>query len=278
MPLLIEGKRLNVHKQFLAKSKAVVGKTHEPFFVLMLRAAEAFVTPLVHDDRRYWYGMSEAEVNALSDDQLAQLYRALLTYYSLTLTGDNLPGTLKERVQLTIVVNETTEFGEELNSRIPPELSGARLFVLQNWVMAEIIAGVLKAREPDLEQIRQTLQYTAIELIGKPAVQLKNRKCFVATSAFQNEEHETVFLLRRFRDGPLSSTKPGRQVICIYEQFGPKAAKVLDCLHIFKPIVRGILNLFASFAYRLFLHNKGFNRTPESSGPAKPSESGGGAG
>lgn len=65
--------------------------------------------------------------------------------------------------------------------------------------------------------------------------------CFVATSAFNGENHHTVFALQQWRDNFLLSKHKGRQFISFYYKHGPTWASALDKVSFIKPFVRLIL-------------------------------------
>ena len=69
--------------------------------------------------------------------------------------------------------------------------------------------------------------------------------CFVATAAFNDEDHPTVEALRNWRDNTLAHSKLGRKFISKYYLIGPKLADRLDKNPIFKPVVRSILTLLS---------------------------------
>lgn len=53
-------------------------------------------------------------------------------------------------------------------------------------------------------------------------------KCFVATVAYQDENHPDVIFLRKFRDSKLSQSKQGRSFIDWYWRSGPKLAALVE--------------------------------------------------
>ena len=71
--------------------------------------------------------------------------------------------------------------------------------------------------------------------------------CFVATSAFNNENHPTVQSLRDYRDQTLAQSEQGMNFINFYYEKGQKAAKILNKYPIFKPVIRFLLNTFVRF-------------------------------
>ena len=65
------------------------------------------------------------------------------------------------------------------------------------------------------------------------------RDCFVATSAFENQDHQVVDSLRQYRDQVLANNPAGRVFIkAYYSGLGQAGAKVLDKLPALKPAVR----------------------------------------
>lgn len=66
----------------------------------------------------------------------------------------------------------------------------------------------------------------------------KGAACFVATSAFNNENSITVVRLRCFRDSTLRKSVLGRKFISWYYQNGPRLASLLDKNNYLKPAVR----------------------------------------
>lgn len=53
-----------------------------------------------------------------------------------------------------------------------------------------------------------------------------NTRCFVATASY-GADTESVLLLRRFRDGVLLSSAPGRRLVALYYQLSPPLARVI---------------------------------------------------
>lgn len=68
--------------------------------------------------------------------------------------------------------------------------------------------------------------------------------CFVATSAFNDINHNTVSDLRSWRDNTLRNYKTGRHFIRWYYKNGPSLANWLDRHPQLKPAIRLLLNLF----------------------------------
>lgn len=68
--------------------------------------------------------------------------------------------------------------------------------------------------------------------------------CFVATSAFENQNHPSVEALRRFRDTVMAESVVGRLFIKAYYDgsLGHIGAKALDAVPAMKPAVRGTLD------------------------------------
>jgi len=63
--------------------------------------------------------------------------------------------------------------------------------------------------------------------------------CFVATSAFENQDHPTVNRLRQYRDDVLSQSQVGRMLVhTYYGGLGEAGASVLDSVPSLKPAVR----------------------------------------
>ena len=64
-------------------------------------------------------------------------------------------------------------------------------------------------------------------------------ECFVATSAFENQDHPTVDRLRDFRDEVLAESRLGRAfTAAYYGGLGSAAARALDSTPSLKPMVR----------------------------------------
>jgi len=68
--------------------------------------------------------------------------------------------------------------------------------------------------------------------------------CFIATSAFNDINHDTVSELRYWRDVSLIKYKYGRAFIKWYYKNGPTMANWLDHHSQFKPLIRSTLNMF----------------------------------
>lgn len=74
--------------------------------------------------------------------------------------------------------------------------------------------------------------------------------CFVASSAFNNNSHQTVYELQQWRDNFLSKKKKGRQFIEFYYKYGPQWASFLNKSSILKPFVRTVLTVFTKILPR----------------------------
>jgi hypothetical protein len=65
--------------------------------------------------------------------------------------------------------------------------------------------------------------------------------CFVATAAFENQDHPTVEQLRKIRDLRLAKTRVGRGFIHFYYVHGQLLAKAVNQIPSIKPVIRLIL-------------------------------------
>jgi hypothetical protein len=65
--------------------------------------------------------------------------------------------------------------------------------------------------------------------------------CFVATAAFNDQDHPTVDQLRRVRDERLVKTKLGRSFVEFYYTHGELLAKVVNLFPSIKPTIRLML-------------------------------------
>ncbi|MUH98446.1 hypothetical protein GNP63_18130 [Aliivibrio fischeri] len=70
--------------------------------------------------------------------------------------------------------------------------------------------------------------------------------CFVATSAFEDNNHSTVDDLRIWRDASLRKHRAGQKFITWYYKNGPQLASWLDNHSQFKPLVRRFLTMFVN--------------------------------
>lgn len=224
----LERHRLAVHSRILKKAQGVVGKHYEGYFVLALRTAEGFCQFIYQDDE-IPYGLTPAEVGQLTERDLEELYKFLLTFYSLVLTGTSIPGTQRERLALTSMVVDTDQYFHQVVEGAAPELCGMDLVMHQMNRGAAITAQILRISVPNFEQLRQTLMYTAFEVLGMQAARLGLRRpCFVATAVFETELHPTVCILRDFRDKVLARSSAGKRFVQIYNRIGPTLAR--SCL------------------------------------------------
>ncbi|MFN7262300.1 MAG: CFI-box-CTERM domain-containing protein [Pseudobdellovibrionaceae bacterium] len=79
-------------------------------------------------------------------------------------------------------------------------------------------------------------------------------KCFIATAAFESEEHPVVLSLRKFRDEVLLSTILGRCFVDFYYFVSPPIAKFLNICSSLKPLIRLILQGLANLLNRASRH------------------------
>lgn len=76
----------------------------------------------------------------------------------------------------------------------------------------------------------------------------KRPRCFIATSAFDSYNDETVVKLCELRDRRLKRTRLGRKFIYAYYRVSPKLAQALDRHSALKPMARLILKLLSKTA------------------------------
>ncbi|MCS6839041.1 MAG: hypothetical protein NZ480_09380 [Bdellovibrionaceae bacterium] len=72
-------------------------------------------------------------------------------------------------------------------------------------------------------------------------VQEKKSRCFIATSAFNNEMAPEVRYLEQFRDHVLNVHWLGKKVVVLYYFFSPRLAEWLDQNPMLKPVIRSVL-------------------------------------
>lgn len=86
------------------------------------------------------------------------------------------------------------------------------------------------------------------ERIGRArdlTVEIRSPQCFIATTAFADEDHPTVQELRLARDEILVRTRSGRRFIDWYYRNGPKMAHVVGSSRILRAMCRGALRPIA---------------------------------
>ena len=87
---------------------------------------------------------------------------------------------------------------------------------------------------------------------GKMKIESKSgAPCFVATVAFNDENHHTVQFLRSYRDNVLSNYKLGRYFIDWYYINGSKLASLVEHRQCSKKFIRALLNGIVTFLSRL---------------------------
>ncbi|MFP8487636.1 CFI-box-CTERM domain-containing protein [Gracilimonas sp. Q87] len=215
-------KALNTHKVFLTKSRKLVGKEHEKFFVLSLRAAENFCKILEPKLDEHNFGLSTAELMELSQEQFNNLYKLLLSYFSIILTEQSISGSRHERISLarSIVGNEYVDI---LKNNIDYRSDFKKFLTTTTDTATDQVIVILKITNPDKEQIEQALVYMAYEYIRPSLNKLgKNKFCYVATDIYQDQDHPKVVLLRKFRDEYLITNKVGRYFVAKYYENSPK--------------------------------------------------------
>jgi hypothetical protein len=75
--------------------------------------------------------------------------------------------------------------------------------------------------------------------------------CFVATAAYGSPLASEIDVLRRFRDRQLSATAPGRALVAAYQEYGPRAARVIARDDDLRSWVRGLLAPVIALVRRL---------------------------
>lgn len=214
-------KIINSHTKFLDRSREIVGKGYEKYFVLMLRGAETFCKALDPEEDYENFGLTESELKNLSQDQFDDLYKLLLSYFSIVLTGDAIPGSLRDRLSLTnSVVGK--EYLNTIMGNINREVGGAELIAAQTENATDQVIQILNTSNPDQEQISQTLIYLGFEYIGKSAINIsQNKYCFIATEIYGSYDHQKVKQFRQFRDQYLERSNLGRKIIQVYYKLSP---------------------------------------------------------
>ena len=116
----------------------------------------------------------------------------------------------------------------------------------------------------ELEYQTSIIEYKILEDLReaqKPAIKLWKKRmkklgytgyvsdgdCFVATATFGSPDDLTVIRLRRFRDTRLCRSYLGRQIIKIYQSFGPHAARLVNRYSVSKRFIAPCLKLIACF-------------------------------
>lgn len=75
-------------------------------------------------------------------------------------------------------------------------------------------------------------------------------QCFVATAAFDSEDHPIVDKLRVIRDSRLSKSRSGRRFIQFYYLNGPSLARLVNRFPSTKPVIKIILTAIAKIFSR----------------------------
>jgi hypothetical protein len=76
-------------------------------------------------------------------------------------------------------------------------------------------------------------------------VKANTKRCFVATAAFESEDHPEVEILRQWRDQSLEKSSLGRQMVQFYYQVSPPVARYLDQSPRARSLTRKILSHIA---------------------------------
>jgi hypothetical protein len=100
----------------------------------------------------------------------------------------------------------------------------------------------------DRDQVNRVINDETLlnKLKDQAAASLKRGNgCFVATAAFDGEDHPAVAQLRRYRDDVLKTTTAGRTFIWIYYRVGPFAGKIVRRSSLIKRMCRGLLVRFS---------------------------------
>jgi|GEM_PF-5184076 len=238
-------KILNTHKKFLDRSRKIVGKGYEKFFVLMLRGAETFCKILDPNEDNENLGLNSSELSELTQEQFDNLYRILISYFTIVLTGEAMPGALRDRISLTnSVVGK--EYLNLILDNIDREVEGAELISQTSNNTTREIVKVLDAINPDTEQIFQSLTYLAFEFVGMQARKISESKyCFIATDIYGDYDHPRVKVFRQFRDQYLEPSFLGRIVIRIYYKLSPYLIESKVYSSILKNPIKKILDSIA---------------------------------
>ena len=73
-----------------------------------------------------------------------------------------------------------------------------------------------------------------------------NAECFIASAAFQDDQHAVVNMLRRFRDNVLLRSAPTRRLVGVYYRRGPRIAEIVERRPILRFLSVAILSLVAA--------------------------------
>ena len=82
------------------------------------------------------------------------------------------------------------------------------------------------------------------------------KRCFIATTVFENVDAPEIILLRSFRDNYLLQTWQGRIAVYIYERVGPIVAYLIGKLNFTRSIIKRVILLFIeTFIQKRFRNN-----------------------
>ena len=100
-------------------------------------------------------------------------------------------------------------------------------------------------KRPPADSIFSMFQYVSKYSTMPDKAAFGTSSCFVATATYGSPNHETVLLLRSFRDDVLTNYSIGRLFIVVYWIVGPPLARFINCYPISKKAIAPLLCIIA---------------------------------
>lgn len=244
------GKRLDTHKKYLKISRKGISKALEPLYVYFLRGSEKVCKVFDTDITASAMGVSSIEVANITQDDYDKLYKVLFSYFTLILSGENLPETYEYRIQTTknLVGGEYQTYLLDKVGEIYGNKKGIELWLALSAETTILIQDILRLNNLKLEEFKTFIMGVAVKDIGVNAANRKSKSgCYIATEIYGNYDSSEVIVLRNYRDLILHNSALGRTFIRIYYKLSPLIVKTNLLKYWFRRPIRFILNSIVNF-------------------------------
>uniref|UniRef100_UPI00404A7A20 CFI-box-CTERM domain-containing protein n=1 Tax=Flavobacterium sp. TaxID=239 RepID=UPI00404A7A20 len=217
-------KRLDSHKEFLKICRNQTPKSLEGLYVYFLRGSEKLCKFFDREDTSQFFGVKPEQYKNISKEDYDRFYSLNLAFFTLVLTGENIPGSLVQRIQTTKAI-----VGEKYPRFLIESLEekgvskGLAMFTELPKIVAAKYGEILNSPNFNKEEFSTILLEVAFKDIGLNATKLSSKRgCYIATKIYGSYNSPEVILLRNFRDETLDKLIFGRMFISVYYYLSPK--------------------------------------------------------
>jgi len=161
------------------------------------------------------------------------------------LSGENIPGSYKERIQTTkSIIGD--KYQKHLLNKVQTNYGNVSGQELWNGLTKEtslLIKDELNAQNINLPELEDFLIRVSLQEIGINAANIKGKSgCYIATDIYGDYNHDKVIILRNYRDFVLSKSNIGTLIIKLYYNISPTIVNTKILKTKFKAPVKLILD------------------------------------